>query len=142
MPGWTSNARRDVQATRDYTTPAVITMALYFLFYVPGLVANLVYLHRALQEKRQQDVQVKGLGCLIALVLTLGAPALIVAMMIAFAVGSGALLLVMGIVGVVVGLLFRLAIIVGIVLLLGAGYVSVRHGPQTVLTMIRQFFKK
>ncbi len=35
---------RQAAATRSYTTPAVITLVLYFVLWLPGLIANIVYL--------------------------------------------------------------------------------------------------
>lgn len=61
--------RRRAAAARSYTTPAVITMLLYFVGWVPGLVANLIYLTAANRDQRMSGVEPEGKGCLIQLLL-------------------------------------------------------------------------
>lgn len=59
-------------ATRSYTTPAVITMILYLVFWLPGLIANLVYLSSANEDRHLSGVEPQGRGCLVALVVVFG----------------------------------------------------------------------
>lgn len=58
---------RQASALRSYTTPAVITLALYFLFWIPGLVTNVIYLIAANDDRRKSGLEPQGRGCLIAL---------------------------------------------------------------------------
>jgi hypothetical protein len=64
---------RMAAATRSYTTPAVITMILYLVLWLPGLIANVVYLSNANDDRRVSGVEPQGRGCLIALVVVFGA---------------------------------------------------------------------
>jgi TRAP-type mannitol/chloroaromatic compound transport system permease small subunit len=59
--------RRRAAAGRDYTTPAVITLLLYLLFWLPGLIANIVYWQSASRDQRIIGRQPDGKGCLVAL---------------------------------------------------------------------------
>lgn len=59
-------------ATRSYTTPAVIVMILYLVLWIPGLIANLVYLHNANEDRDQTGIEPQGRGCLLALIFVFG----------------------------------------------------------------------
>lgn len=64
---------------RSYVTPAVITMALYCLLWLPGLVANVVYLRAANQDAILARRMPQGRGCLVTLLwVACGLPALYV----------------------------------------------------------------
>jgi hypothetical protein len=63
---------RQSAAMRSYTTPAIVTLALYCLFWIPGLIANIVYLVAANDDRRKSGVAPQGRGCLIALLLIVG----------------------------------------------------------------------
>ena len=52
---------------RTYTTPAVITLILYFVLWLPGLIANVVYLSSARRTQRLTGRAPEGKGCLTAL---------------------------------------------------------------------------
>ncbi len=71
QPGFISPTEyaRQAAAARSYTTPAIITLALYFLFWIPGVIANIVYLNAARQDKQQSGLDPQGRGCLIALAI-------------------------------------------------------------------------
>jgi len=57
-------------ASRSYYSPALITLALYWiLFWIGGLLANIVYLNSAYNTKRISGKSPEGLGCLWALIL-------------------------------------------------------------------------
>lgn len=59
---------------RDYTGKAVLTLFLYCLGYVPGLIANLVWLVLAIGD-RDRYGEAPGLGCLVVLlILFIGGP--------------------------------------------------------------------
>lgn len=58
---------RQAAALRSYTTPAMITLALYFLFWIPGVIANIVYLVAANDDRRKSGLDPQGRGCLLML---------------------------------------------------------------------------
>lgn len=60
---------RQGAAMRAYTTPALITLALYFFFWFPGLIANVIYLFAATDDKRKSGLEPQGRGCLVALMV-------------------------------------------------------------------------
>lgn len=63
---------------RSYVTPAVITMVLYCLLWVPGLVANIGYLRAANQDMILARRAPQGRGCLRALLFcAIGIPAVL-----------------------------------------------------------------
>ena len=63
------------QFTRSYTTPAIITLVLYIFMWIPGLIANIVYLLEAQKTKDITGTNPDGYGCLIALLwVFVGAP--------------------------------------------------------------------
>lgn len=51
-------------ATKSYTTSAVIVFLLYWLFWLPGLIFNLVYLRDARRMERLAGTSLPGAGCL------------------------------------------------------------------------------
>jgi len=59
--------RQKAAATRNYVTPAVITLVLYFILWVPGLVANIVYYLQASNDQTLVGRAPEGKGCLIVL---------------------------------------------------------------------------
>lgn len=59
--------RRAAAAGRSYVTPALITLGLYFVLWLPGLIANLIYLAAAGADKRASGEVPQGRGCLFAL---------------------------------------------------------------------------
>lgn len=59
--------RRFAAAQRSFTTPAVITLVLYFVPWLPGLVANIVYWQEANNVQRITGHVPEGKGCLVAL---------------------------------------------------------------------------
>ena len=52
---------------RSYTTPAVITLFLYCTFYVPGLLANLMYFFSARADRDLTGIAPQGMGYLTVL---------------------------------------------------------------------------
>ncbi len=80
------------QFTKSYTTPAVITLVLYIFMWIPGLIANVIYLIEANKTKQITGTTPDGYGCLVALLCAVAAPGLlggIVLMMILFAAAVG-----------------------------------------------------
>ena len=52
---------------KNYTTNAVVTLFLYFLFWLPGVIVNCIYLYDAWQTKEKIGHEPQGMGCLWAL---------------------------------------------------------------------------
>ena len=70
--------RRIAAASRSFTTPAIITLILYFVFWVPGLIANIVYWREANNVQTITGRAPEGKGCLVAmLVVMIVIPAII-----------------------------------------------------------------
>lgn len=65
--------RQRVAATRDYTTPAVITLILYFICWLPGVIANVIYYLQARQDEALVGREPQGKGCLLALLIVMNA---------------------------------------------------------------------
>ncbi len=64
-------------AQKNYTTNAVWTALLYFVFWVPGLLVNCFYLYDAYQTKQVIGRTPQGTSCLwTALILFAGLPLL------------------------------------------------------------------
>ncbi len=54
---------------RSFTTPAVITLVLYFVLWVPGFIANIVYLVEANKVQKLTGEEPEGKGCLLAMLV-------------------------------------------------------------------------
>lgn len=65
--------RQRAAATRDYTTPAVITLILYFVCWLPGVIANVIYYLQARQDEALVGREPQGKGCLLALLIVMNA---------------------------------------------------------------------
>lgn len=61
--------RQRAAAARDYTTPAVITLILYFVCWLPGVIANVIYYLQAQRDEAMIGRAPQGKGCLLALLL-------------------------------------------------------------------------
>lgn len=61
--------QRMAAAGRSYMTPAIITLVLYWLLWIPGFIANLIYLNAANEDRHTSGVEPQGRGCLIALLV-------------------------------------------------------------------------
>lgn len=67
------------RAARGFTTRAVITLLLYWLFWLPGLIANIAYLSEASAEQKVTGRAPEGKGCLVSLLFVfVGLPVLVV----------------------------------------------------------------
>lgn len=68
-----SNAHGDYRLmgayNRSFTTPAVITLVLYFVLWIPGLIANIFYLIEANKVERLTGETPEGKGCLLAMLV-------------------------------------------------------------------------
>ena len=54
---------------RDYTLISIIILVLYWVFWLPGLIVNIIMLNEARQKVRESGVRPSGMGCLWALLL-------------------------------------------------------------------------
>lgn len=57
------------QFTKSYTTPAIITLILYIFLWIPGLIANILYLIEANKTKTITGRTPDGYGCLWLLLI-------------------------------------------------------------------------
>lgn len=64
--------RRMVDNTKSFTTPAIITLVLYFVFWIPGFIANIVYYNEANSIQKRTGREPEGKGCLLALLIVFG----------------------------------------------------------------------
>jgi hypothetical protein len=65
-------------------------MVLYIFLWLPGLIANIAYIHSAADEKRRTGVVPNGVGCLRALLWVGLAPLVLVAVLVVLAIMGGA----------------------------------------------------
>jgi hypothetical protein len=65
--------RQRAAATRDYTTPAVITLILYFVCWLPGVIANVIYYLQAQRDEALTGRSPQGKGCLLWLLIVMNA---------------------------------------------------------------------
>ena len=66
--GGGGNSRGYTIGRRDFTTPAIVTLVLYFVgFGLVGLIANVVYLNQAKRVEADTGEAPEGKGCLVAL---------------------------------------------------------------------------
>lgn len=70
----TDDMRRVMAEQRSFTGSAVLVFALYLLLWVPGLIANILYLNEARRVKRIIGRSPSGIGCLWFMLLFAGAP--------------------------------------------------------------------
>lgn len=54
---------------QDYTTMAVITLVLYWVGYLPGLLVNLWLWHQANEDQKANGIAPAGKGCLSSLLI-------------------------------------------------------------------------
>jgi hypothetical protein len=69
--------RERAAATRDYTTPAVITLILYFVCWLPGIIANIIYYLQARQDEALVGREPQGKGCLLWLLIVMNGLAVV-----------------------------------------------------------------
>jgi len=55
--------------TRDYTTLSLFILLLYWVFWLPGLIANIIFLNEAKQVEKDSGKRPDGMGCLWALLV-------------------------------------------------------------------------
>ena len=54
---------------KSYIGPAIITFIVYWLFYLPGLIVNLLYLSDAKKTAKIAGQKPSGYGCLVVLLV-------------------------------------------------------------------------
>lgn len=64
--------RNMVDSTKSFVTPAIFTLILYFFLWIPGLIANIMYLREAMGIQRRTGKAPEGKGCLTALIIVVG----------------------------------------------------------------------
>ena len=69
--------------TKNYTKPAILTLVLYCLLWLPGCIVNIIYLRKAQVTKRMTGVQPGGYGCLLTLFIVCGALPLVFSILFA-----------------------------------------------------------
>ena len=48
----------------SFTSKAVVTLLVYFIFWLPGLIVNILFLNEAKREERCWNQSLSGVGCL------------------------------------------------------------------------------
>ncbi len=76
---------------RSYFGQAVLVLVLYWVLYLPGLIANLVYLHDASRFKQRTGQNAEGVGCLWALLWFFFLGPICVGIIIGLMLAAGAL---------------------------------------------------
>ena len=66
---WIEIERQRAAAGRSYTTPAIITLVLYCVLWLPGLIANIVYWLEARKTEQLIGRAPEGKGCLTAMLV-------------------------------------------------------------------------
>lgn len=56
--------KRALASQKSYVTPALITFVLYCVFYIPGLIFNIIFLNEAEKTARIAGEKPSGMGCL------------------------------------------------------------------------------
>ena len=56
--------------SKSFTTPAIICLLLYIFLWVPGLIANIIYLNEAHKVATLTGTKPEGQGCLVAMLIT------------------------------------------------------------------------
>jgi hypothetical protein len=75
--------RKMAAAGRSFTTPAIITLVLWFVFWVPGLIANIVYLKEATNVEKLTGRTPEGKGCLVGMLWGfIGIPAILLVILV------------------------------------------------------------
>ncbi len=78
----TDDTERAIARQKSYITAAVITFVVYWFFYLPGLIVNLLYLTEARKTAKIAGRSPAGLGCLWAMLIIGLLPLLLIALAI------------------------------------------------------------
>ncbi len=65
--GQDPNLAREIARSKSFTVKAVATLVLYWLFWFPGLVANVLFLNEAKRAQEIAGEDLPGVGCLTLL---------------------------------------------------------------------------
>ncbi|MGI9254438.1 MAG: hypothetical protein ACR2J8_11875 [Thermomicrobiales bacterium] len=57
---------------KSYTRWAWVTLGLYCLFYIPGLISNIIFWRSSVRYQKETGVQAPGAGCLVLLLWVVG----------------------------------------------------------------------
>ena len=76
-PNWLEIERTRAAAAKSYTNKAMFTLLLYIFLWVPGLIANLLYLREAYQTRELTGKSPDGWGCLWTLLIVALSPTLL-----------------------------------------------------------------
>jgi hypothetical protein len=84
---------RAIARTKSYTTQAVLTFVLYLVFWLPGVIANVLFLMDAKDMEKRAGHSLPGVGCLTFMLIAqavalLGGGACFVLVMVLGAAGS------------------------------------------------------
>jgi hypothetical protein len=60
--------RKMAMASKSFTGAAVLTLVLYFILWIPGLIANILFYREAREVKRVTGRAPAGMGCLSAMI--------------------------------------------------------------------------
>ena len=73
-PSWNraDELQRAMATQRSFVTPAVITLVLYVILWLPGFIANIAYLFEIRNVQRVSGQEPEGKGCLVALFFVCG----------------------------------------------------------------------
>ena len=82
--------QRLAAAGRSYVTPAVTTLILYLFLWLPGFIANLVYLNQAHRDAGRIGRAPDGRGYLVALLVVMGLVPLVIGVLVFAMAGSAA----------------------------------------------------
>src|SRR5260370_13187843 len=88
-PNWLEIERTRAAAAKSYTNKAMFTLLLYIFLWVPGLIANLLYLREAYQTRELTGTSPDGWGCLWTLLIVGLSPTLLFSLWL-FAMGLAA----------------------------------------------------
>lgn len=58
------NLEQATARAKSYTSAAVLTFFLYLLFWIPGIIVNMIYLAEAKRMEKTAGVSLPGVGCL------------------------------------------------------------------------------
>ncbi len=61
-----------VDSTKSFNNAAMFTLLLYMFLWIPGFVANIVYLNEARSIQKRTGRGPEGKGCLVALLIVMG----------------------------------------------------------------------
>lgn len=84
-----SDLERANARSKSYITAAVLTLILYFLLWIPGLIANIMYLTEARRMQGIAGQSLPGVGCLwILLLLNVVLPLVLVCLVAAMTLAT------------------------------------------------------